>query len=339
MDTSYLRLVRYKPTCDIIARYRGDREVVFLGDSAPLRKILKDEYGIENDMIATRVKEHLGKKNFYPFDYFDQNSDNYYFVVPFLMHDDKLVEIFNQYGYKEFRDFVFVMHKPIRLTSPVTGYKDEYGNRIDCPAKGLNIILEAFAGNNTIKVDPSVNFGVNSKYQVFESGNVLEIAENCKFGENTIFEGRIDAKIFIKSGVRTGRNFEINSGYCFNVNIGKDCLISHWVLFLTGDGHAIFDTDSMTRTNPLYPESGRHDIMIGDYVWLGCRAAVLYNTKIGNSSIVGSQSLVKGTFPNNCVIAGNPGKVVKKNVTWHRDPFVTDICNVEEQYIKLTDEI
>lgn len=70
----------------------------------------------------------------------------------------------------------------------------------------------------------------------------------------------------------------------------------------------------------------------------GLRSVVLAS-EIGHSSIFGAGSIVKGIYPNNCVIAGNPAKVVKKNVTWSRDNLAVDIQRCGAEYISLTNDL
>ena len=52
---------------------------------------------------------------------------------------------------------------------------------------------------------------------------------------------------------------------------------------------------------------------------------ILYNTKIGNGSIIGATSLVKSSIPNNCMAAGIPAYVRKRDVAWARQNGVEDI--------------
>ncbi len=53
-------------------------------------------------------------------------------------------------------------------------------------------------------------------------------------------------------------------------------------------------------------------IEIGDNVWICDGVVILADTRIGNGSIIGAMSLVKGIFPENCLIAGNPAKIIKR---------------------------
>ena len=43
-----------------------------------------------------------------------------------------------------------------------------------------------------------------------------------------------------------------------------------------------------------------------------CNTVILGGTEIGDNSVVAANSVVRGKFPNNCVIAGAPAKIVKR---------------------------
>ena len=67
-------------------------------------------------------------------------------------------------------------------------------------------------------------------------------------------------------------------------------------------------------------------------------SCILYNTEIGDGSIIGAMSLVKGKIPNNCIAAGNPAKVIKRNVAWSRNEGADNIIDCGEDYINYTEE-
>lgn len=52
-------------------------------------------------------------------------------------------------------------------------------------------------------------------------------------------------------------------------------------------------------------------IVIGNNVFIGARSTILPGTIIGDNVVVGAGSIVKGTIPDNVVVAGNPAKVIK----------------------------
>lgn len=96
------------------------------------------------------------------------------------------------------------------------------------------------------------------------------------------------------------------------VTIGDDCMFSVNIRFWTSDMHSILDSDGNV-TN-----FGKH-ITIGNHVWLGANVTLCKNTIIADNCIVGTQSVVAGKFTTpNCIMAGNPARVVKENINWDR---------------------
>jgi acetyltransferase-like isoleucine patch superfamily enzyme len=52
-------------------------------------------------------------------------------------------------------------------------------------------------------------------------------------------------------------------------------------------------------------------IIIGKNVWIGGAAIVLKGVNIGHNSVVGFGSVVTKDVPADCVVAGNPAKIIK----------------------------
>ena len=98
------------------------------------------------------------------------------------------------------------------------------------------------------------------------------------------------------------------------VEIGKDCMFSAQTILRTSDAHSIVNHEDGQRIN-----QGK-DVKIGDHVWVGYGANILKGTRIDNNCIVGTQSIVAGiTLPESSIAAGNPAKIVKKNINWLRE--------------------
>ena len=53
--------------------------------------------------------------------------------------------------------------------------------------------------------------------------------------------------------------------------------------------------------------------IIGDNVVLGASVTIIGNIHIGNNVIIGAGSVVVKDVPDNCVVAGNPAKIIKAN--------------------------
>lgn len=50
---------------------------------------------------------------------------------------------------------------------------------------------------------------------------------------------------------------------------------------------------------------------IGDNVFLGVGCTIMTPIKIGNNVIIGAGSVVTKDIPDNCIVAGNPAKIIK----------------------------
>jgi acetyltransferase-like isoleucine patch superfamily enzyme len=111
-----------------------------------------------------------------------------------------------------------------------------------------------------------------------------------------------------KMGVKIGKDCLI---FCadfstepFLIELGNHVTVSHGVRMITHDGGVwIF-----RKEYPNLDIFGK--ISIGDNTCIGMNAIILPNTKIGQNCIVGAGSVVKGQFPDNSLIMGNPAKVV-----------------------------
>ncbi len=116
-------------------------------------------------------------------------------------------------------------------------------------------------------------------------------------------EGK-NACLVLGDGVSIGNRTQIHVGNY--VEIGEGSLISWDCVIMDRDYHAI-----NSDTEILSP------VLIGKHVLVGARSIILKGVKIGDGAIVGAGSVVNNDVPSNCLVAGNPAKVVKGNVEWH----------------------
>lgn len=56
------------------------------------------------------------------------------------------------------------------------------------------------------------------------------------------------------------------------------------------------------------------DTYIGDNCLVGNYAVIMPGIHIGNSVVVGAGSIVTKDVPDNCIVAGNPARIIKENV-------------------------
>ncbi len=115
-------------------------------------------------------------------------------------------------------------------------------------------------------------------------------------------------KYFRKQGMRIGSNCILEtmsfSTEPYLIEIGDHVGVSNGTVFITHDGGIrCFKND--------FPEAdifGR--IVIGNNVFIGINCIILPNTTVGDNCIIGAGSVVRGKFPGNSIIIGNPAKVV-----------------------------
>ena len=194
------------------------------------------------------------------------------------------------------------------------------------------MFLNERACGNNVNI---VSYIADGKIYLSGENASIDVREKCLLTGST-FRMFSQSIIVIERNTSSGGAFRIDCHAGCNVYISEDCMFSSDVVIISGDGHSIFDVESGERKNSIYPHDNRNEIYLGKHVWVGYRSMILYNTNIGDSSIIGAGSIVKGKFPNNCILAGNPSKIIKKNITWSRNPYASNIEECGKNFINYT---
>lgn len=167
------------------------------------------------------------------------------------------------------------------------------GNVVSFVPKGVQI--EIYGDNNKVEIDPSV-----TKWDGHIGlGDPETPVYNChiSIGKNAYSNG---VNIIV---------MEDNT----SVTIGKNCMFSWGIYLFASDTHTIYDAKTKKLLN------WGKEIIIEDNVWVAMDCTVLKNSFIAKNCVVGASAVVAGKFTEeNCVIAGNPAKVVKRGVAWDR---------------------
>lgn len=161
--------------------------------------------------------------------------------------------------------------------------------------------------NNFIKIGKGVKFG-RVVLDLRGDNNKIIIDNYCLIRGKILVEDASSVEV----GMGTAFNFntiEIEAREGRSIEVGKRCLFSHSRIS-TSDVHSIFDLDTKKRVNKA------KDIKIHDHVWVAYDAFICKGADIGENCVVGAKSLVSGKFPKNCVIGGNPARILKTNITW-----------------------
>lgn len=56
------------------------------------------------------------------------------------------------------------------------------------------------------------------------------------------------------------------------------------------------------------------DTYIGDRCFIGVNAIIMCGITIGDEVIVGSGAIVTKDVPSNCIVVGNPARIIKQNI-------------------------
>lgn len=164
--------------------------------------------------------------------------------------------------------------------------------------------------NNIIKLKNRNNLKiVNSRIYIKGNNNKLIIKNNVIIRNSIIEIIGNNCTIIIGNNCMIGHDCYLSAKEeNITLSIDDNCGLSRNVKVMTSDGHPIFQNDK--RINEA------KDIIISNNVWIGDNVTILKNVNIGSNSVLGINSLVTKNVPNNCVVAGNPARVIKENITW-----------------------
>jgi len=120
--------------------------------------------------------------------------------------------------------------------------------------------------------------------------------------------------------------FEIYSKY-YDVKFGKNCRITGKKISFGGEPYLVEIGDNVTITPGVRFQT--HDggvalfrkelpgmnvygrIKIGNNVFIGEDAMIMYGVTVGDNVVIGARSIVTKNVPSDCVVAGTPAKVIR----------------------------
>ena len=101
------------------------------------------------------------------------------------------------------------------------------------------------------------------------------------------------------------------------IYIGDDTSIGGNTKILDNDFHPIDPEQRLQQMHSEHPGEmvdliPAKEIHIGKNCFIGCNSIILKGTVLGDNCVVGAGAVVSGKFEDNCVIAGNPARVIKR---------------------------
>lgn len=149
-----------------------------------------------------------------------------------------------------------------------------------------------FLGKGKVNIGQNVQFGYYPSpffYSHYSHIEARKVQSTINIGDNTIINNNAS---IISDGA--------------SITIGKNCLIGPSVEIYDTDFHEI-DPALRVLKSPI-PKK----VIIHDNVFIGSGVKILKGVTIGNNCVIGAGSVVVKSFPDNCIIAGNPAKKIKE---------------------------
>ncbi|MCH1931715.1 acyltransferase [Shewanella sp. A25] len=111
-------------------------------------------------------------------------------------------------------------------------------------------------------------------------------------------------------GIQIGCNVGIGDfahiGGAGGVVIGDDTIIGAY-FSVHPENHNFDDLDKPIRSQGV----NHQGITIGSNCWIGAKVTILDGSKVGNGCVIAAGAVVRGEFPDNCIIGGVPAKILK----------------------------
>ena len=201
----------------------------------------------------------------------------------------------------------------MQTVTELAPYSDEQGNTIVVDGPVPATVRIKFRGSNNRLViqlpirlrELLVDFDCdNGEVRIGASRDVPALSAAIRVGQ--------DSKVVIGRNVSSTSTVAMSATEGTTLRIGEDVMFASENQVRADDGHPIFDVHTGRRVN------ASKNIKIGNHVWLSRAAVVLGGAKIGDGTVIGYGSIVTGRIPNNCIAAGVPARVLRRDTAWER---------------------
>ena len=154
--------------------------------------------------------------------------------------------------------------------------------------------------NPYLAIAPDVKLGKDVKLSKFIN------LYGCEIGD----ESKIGAFVEIQKNARIGKRCKISSHtfICEGVTVEDNVFIGHGVTFINDSYPRATNSDGSLQTEVDWKVELT---VVKKGASIGSGSTILSEVVIGENSIVGAGSVVTKDVPANCVVAGNPAKILR----------------------------
>lgn len=151
----------------------------------------------------------------------------------------------------------------------------------------------------------------------FVGGANISIGNKCSIGQYsslTVWTEESDKEhpeMIIGNGVSIGA---FNHITCTNRIVIGDGVLTGKFVTVTDNSHGNTDYDSLHIKPNDRDVVSKGPVVIGNNVWMGDKATILPGVTIGDGAVIAANAVVTKDVPAYSVAAGNPARIIKKNV-------------------------
>lgn len=166
---------------------------------------------------------------------------------------------------------------------------------------------------------------LNGQLYILNKSSLVLLSDGSKkgdiiLGDNVCIYGKLESqnggKIIMGNNTRIGCNSVVRS--VNSITIGDFTAVSDYVVISDNNNHPIdpvfrrkMKLDCQDGDMRKWRHAANAPITIGENVWVGEFARIQKGVTIGDNSIVAANSVVTKDVPANCIVGGNPAKILK----------------------------
>ena len=135
--------------------------------------------------------------------------------------------------------------------------------------------------------------------------SMIKVGKNFSVGRNCYINALSQEGLICGDNVSIGYNTHIELTGSLRY-FGKGMRVGNYVS-IHPENHNYHNTNIPIRLQGVNGVG----VKIGKNCWIGAKVTILDGTIIGDNSVVAAGAVVRGQFPDNCVIGGIPAKIIK----------------------------